>query len=262
MWATPLRSHVTRAAMKVSVLTSGSMLIDHSQLYWNHDPGRSIRHPVFAVLIEHEAGHVMIDTGFDLAHVRSVLPFVEPRHDIGGPIADELTRADAAFEHVSYLIHTHLHFDHVGADRKLEDATVFVHKEEMRHARVPESFEALSYSDQQFAASVAKLELIDRDTEVLPGIWMLETPGHSAGHCSILLCGANGLDLLLCGDAAYTRANLECTVISGFHLDPVESVRSIKRLSQFAARDHVTVWFPHDMDEFATYPTSPARVEL
>jgi 4-pyridoxolactonase len=248
--------------MKLSVVTSGSMLIDHSQLYWNHEPGRSIRHPVFALLVEHPDGRVLIDSGFDMEHVRAVLPFVEPREDIGGPVADGLAALGLGFADIDHLIHTHLHFDHVGADRLIREATVFVHREELRQARVPEPFEALSYSDQRFAGDSVTLELVEGDTEVLPGITMLETPGHSAGHCSVLIRGETGREVLFCGDAAYTRANLERTIISGFHLDPSESVRSIRRLQRLARDDSLTLMFPHDMGELEGYPISPAALEL
>jgi 4-pyridoxolactonase len=248
--------------MRVTVLACGSMLIDYSQLFWNHHPGRSVRHPVFAVLIEHPAGHILVDTGFDLAHVQSDLPFVEARPDLGGPLEAALSRAGVNPGDVNFLIHTHLHFDHVGGDRLVPDATVFVHRQELRQARVPESFERLSYSDQRFCGPDTAVELIDVDSEVLPGVWMLETPGHSAGHCSVLLKGNAGGSLLLCGDATYTRANLEQAVISGFHIDPVQSVRSIHRLRELAADGDPTLWFPHDMDEFETYPSSPAWLDL
>jgi 4-pyridoxolactonase len=253
---------MTGASMRVSVIPSGSMLIDYSQLYWNHNPGVSIRHPVFSVLVEHPNGRVLIDTGFDLEHVSSVLPFVEPLHDIGGPLTEGLRAAGLRPEDVDYLLHTHLHFDHVGGDSVLSRATVFVHREELRQARAPESFEGLSYSDQRYFADGARVELIDSDTEVLPGIEMLQTPGHSAGHCSILLTGASGRRLLLCGDATYTRENLDRTIISGFHLDPVASVRSIRRLQRLASEHQATLWFPHDAEEFPGYPLAPAHLPL
>jgi 4-pyridoxolactonase len=253
---------VSAAPMQVSVVPAGSMLIDHSQLYWNHNPGVSIRHPVYSVLIEHPEGRVLIDTGFDLSHVGSVLPFVEPQHDIGGPLTAGLRAAGARPEEIRYLIHTHLHFDHVGGDSELTEATVFVHREELRQARDPESFEALSYSDQRFFARGARVELIESDTEVLPGITMLQTPGHSAGHCSILLSGASGQTLLLCGDATYTRGNLERAIISGFHLDPVASVRSITRLQRLAREHDAMLWFPHDAEEFPSYPQAGNRLSL
>ena len=248
------------APMKVTIAPAGSMLIDHSQLLWNHDPGRSIRHPVYVVLIEHPAGRVLIDTGFDQGHADAVLPFVEARPDLGGPLTDALARAGAALGALDYVIHTHLHFDHVGGDALVDGARIFVHANELRQARAHESFEALSYSDRQFEQ--VEMEAVEGDVEVLPGIVLLETPGHSAGHYSVLLRGESGAQLLFCGDASYTARNLEQKIISGFHLDPVRSVRSLERLQQVAAETRATLFFPHDPESFETYRRSPDYYEI
>jgi 4-pyridoxolactonase len=240
--------------VKVTIVPSGSMLIDHSQLYWNHEPGRSIRHPVYAILIEHPAGRILVDTGFDLDHVNAVLPFVEPQ---GAPLSQAL-----ALDSIDFVIHTHLHFDHVGADGLLDGVTVFVHRDELRQARTPEPFEQLSYSDRQFDNPQATVELLEGDVELFPGIRLLETPGHSAGHYSLLLAGESGRQLLFCGDASYTAGNLERTIVSGFHLDPVESVRSLRRLQRLAAQTSAELFFPHDPESFETYRIAPESYEI
>jgi glyoxylase-like metal-dependent hydrolase (beta-lactamase superfamily II) len=50
----------------------------------------------------------------------------------------------------------------------------------------------------------ARFELHDGDTEVLPGLEVIATPGHTAGHQSVVVkSGDTGSDLLI-GDAAYT----------------------------------------------------------
>jgi 4-pyridoxolactonase len=250
------------APMKVTIAPAGSMLIDHSQLFWNHDPGRPIRHPVYAVLIEHPTGRVVVDTGFDQAHVEAVLPFVEPQPEPEGPLAHALARAGTELGAVDYVVHTHLHFDHVGSDGQLDGVTVFVHRDELRQARTPEPFESLSYSDRQFDNPNVTLELLEGDVEVLPGIVLLETPGHSAGHYSVLLRGTSGQQLLFCGDASYSAKNFQQTVISGFHLDPVESVRSLRRLQRLAAQTGATLFFPHDPESFDTYRRSPEHYEI
>ncbi len=248
------------ASMKVTIAPAGSLLIDHSQLLWNHDPGRTIRHPVYAVLIEHPAGRVLVDTGFHQEHVEAVLPFIEPQPEPGGPLADALARAGTEIGAADYVVHTHLHFDHVGGDALIDGATVFVHAQELRQARAHESFEALSYSDRQFEK--VEMEPLEGDVEVLPGIVLLETPGHSAGHYSVLLRGASGAQLLFCGDASYTARNLEQKIISGFHLDPVQSVRSLERLQQLADETGATLFFPHDPESFDTYRRSPEHYEI
>src|SRR5581483_4897806 len=64
-------------AMRVWLLDGGSIVIEHTQLMWNV-PGPQCRIPVYSVLIEHEDGLFLIDTGIDLDHMNSVLPFELP----------------------------------------------------------------------------------------------------------------------------------------------------------------------------------------
>ena len=49
----------------------------------------------------------------------------------------------------------------------------------------------------------ARFELLDGDAEILPGLSVIATPGHTRGHQSVVIHGGNGDDLLI-GDAAYT----------------------------------------------------------
>ena len=50
----------------------------------------------------------------------------------------------------------------------------------------------------------AQWELLDGDTEVLPGLRVITTPGHTAGHQCVVVSTADGRSDLLIGDAAYT----------------------------------------------------------
>ena len=53
----------------------------------------------------------------------------------------------------------------------------------------------------------ARFELLDGDAEIVPGVRVVATPGHTIGHQSVIVEGAQGTatDLLI-GDAAYTSA--------------------------------------------------------
>ena len=50
----------------------------------------------------------------------------------------------------------------------------------------------------------ARFELLDGDAEVLPGLEVIATPGHTAGHQCVLVRGDGEAFDLLIGDAAYT----------------------------------------------------------
>jgi 4-pyridoxolactonase len=50
----------------------------------------------------------------------------------------------------------------------------------------------------------ARFELLDGDTEVVPGLAVITTPGHTVGHQSVVVQAADGTSHVLIGDAAYT----------------------------------------------------------
>jgi glyoxylase-like metal-dependent hydrolase (beta-lactamase superfamily II) len=50
----------------------------------------------------------------------------------------------------------------------------------------------------------ASFELLDGDTEILPGVSVITTPGHTEGHQSVVVRTGDGSADLLTGDAAYT----------------------------------------------------------
>ena len=54
-----------------------------------------------------------------------------------------------------------------------------------------------------FDFASARFELLDGDADVLPGLSVITTPGHTAGHQCVVVQTADGPDLLI-GDAAYT----------------------------------------------------------
>ena len=66
--------------MKVWLLDSGSIVIEHTQLMWNV-PGPQVRIPSYSVLVEHDDGLFLIDTGFDLEHTNARAPVRATRAD-------------------------------------------------------------------------------------------------------------------------------------------------------------------------------------
>jgi N-acyl homoserine lactone hydrolase len=100
---------------------------------------------------------------------------------------------------ISLVINTHLHFDHCGQNAVFKHAPFYVQRAELDRAR-RESAELAGWFDFMGA----RFELLDGDTEILPGLSVIATPGHTAGHQCVMVSTGDGSPDLLIGDAAYT----------------------------------------------------------
>jgi N-acyl homoserine lactone hydrolase len=93
-----------------------------------------------------------------------------------------------------------------------------------------------------------RFELIDGDAEVAEGVRVVATPGHTAGHQSVIVEGADGGAIMI-GDAAYTSdiyregENADLSHWRGQYADREAWAGSLRRLH--GMRPHV-VHFCHD----------------
>ena len=248
--------------MRVWFLDGGSIVIEHTQLQWNV-PGPQVRIPVYSVLVEHDDGLFLLDTGIDLDHMKRVLPFELPEQTEEQTIPAQLAACGFGLDDVTVLVNSHLHIDHVGGNQLFKGTKVrhLIHERELAQARDHEPFEFFGYSDKSWDYPGAAIETFSGDQELARGLTVLETPGHTVGHCSFLLEGKER-SMLLAMDVAYTAAALERGIQPGFHHTPVDGVRSIARVKEVAGEKGAEIFFSHDMEAWQGYRRAPAAYEL
>ena len=265
---------------RVFILDGGTLVIDGFHIYWNRGPAGEVRFPVYSVLIDHADGLYLFDTGFDCDHVNAVLPFEKPIQSERQSLVGALALAGYRPQDVDYVVNSHYHFDHCGGNRHLREACTVCHALEFAQCSSPQPFELLGYSDLSFHADLhrerlkregrdvpvdpesdiwtPRVELVSGDQEIAKGLCLIETPGHTAGHYSLLVELAGRRPMLFTADAAYTRKGLEQEIIPSFHLDPVKAVASMKRLKDVALERDAEIFVGHDGEAFAGYDTAPA----
>jgi 4-pyridoxolactonase len=244
-------------ATQVRLLDSGTLVIDQSHITWNIGCGTPVRFPVYSVLIEHADGLFMFDSGYDLDLVNQMLPFELPEQSAEQTVPAQLERCGLKPDDVSVLINSHLHFDHCGGNKHLVGATTYLHRDELRQARTPEPFERLGYADRGYDHPAAKFELLEGDVRLADGIHLFHTPGHTVGHYSLLVELEGSHPLLFMADVSYTVAAFANDQQAGFHNNPVDGVRSIRRVKRLAKEWGAEVIFTHDMEVFNTYALAP-----
>ena len=174
--------------------------------------------PVPFYLLRHPLGDVLVDGGNPLAvardpraHWGALADIFEVHMTEGQHCAVQLRELGVAPESVRYVVQTHLHIDHTGALGHFPDATVVVHARELQAAREAESPTATGYVREDFDRPELRWQPVDGEIDLFEDgtIRLIETPGHSAGHMSLLVDLSETGPVMLTADAADNRAQWE-----------------------------------------------------
>jgi N-acyl homoserine lactone hydrolase len=120
------------------------------------------------------------------------------------------------------------------------------------HVQAEELKAALAGSDEAYFLddfAQAKFTIQRGEYTLAPGIRAVSTPGHTAGHMSLLVELASGPPILLCGDAADLHENLEYDVAPGLCWEEREdlALASIRKLKAVARETGAQLWPNHDL---------------
>jgi glyoxylase-like metal-dependent hydrolase (beta-lactamase superfamily II) len=134
---------------------------------------------------------------------------------------------------IATVVLSHLHFDHMANSECFPKAEIILHEDE--YAYVHEhgtSDPAISMSQVEGLLRRPQLSLISGELEVLPGIRVIKTPGHSGGHISVVL-NVDGKRVVLAQDAVKHRGELASGHAAGA-FDEVAAKASIRRIAELA----------------------------
>ena len=147
--------------------------------------------PVHGFLIKHPDGAGMVDTGYG-----TPLELIKDYKPVNASVAEALRKHDVEPSDIRWIITSHLHFDHCGQNAVFPQAPVYLQRTEYEHkgAGTPRAW--LEYAGARF-------ELLDGEREIVPGVRVLTTPGHTVGHQSVAIETPNGTELIS-GDACWT----------------------------------------------------------
>lgn len=195
--------------------------------------------PVHGFVIKHPSvGAILVDTG--VGYPESL---VREWKVVNKHAADAMAEHDLSPADVRIVINTHLHFDHCGQNAVFKHAPFYVQRSELERARREDTV-----TNEWFDFTGARFELLDGDAEIAEGVRVVATPGHTVGHQSVLVEGADG-EALMIGDAAYTagiyaRADqADLRVWRGQYDDREAWSQSLHRLRDIHPRD---IHFCHD----------------
>lgn len=159
-------------------------------------------------------------------------------------------------EDVHMVINTHLHFDHAGGNTVRENGAVvptfprakyFIQHGEYEDAARANERTRASYRRENFTpiAHVDQWEFLDGDTELLPGVSVVITEGHTRRHQSIKV-ESEGQVAFYLGDLIPTVSHLPLPYIMGYDLYPLQTLETKRWVLDRAYEEKWLLVFEHD----------------
>lgn len=264
--------------VRIHAIQTGTVAIKESQRSGNRGRGlgRLLRVlfdrrwteplPIYAWVIEHPEGIIVVDTGETARTAESgyfprwnpyywlgVKMFVQPEEEVG----PQLQKLGIAPADVRWLVMTHLHTDHAGGLHHFPAVEILVSRTEYELASsragqmngfLPHRWPAWFAPRLVEFASQALGPFPERITLTQAGdVHLVPTPGHTDGHLSVIVEDGD-LSYFLAGDTSYSEQLMRDQVVDGVTFDQQAARQTLARILAYT-QDRPTVYLPsHDPD--------------
>jgi len=219
--------------------------------------------PIWSWLIEHPEGLFLIDTGLS-AEVNQPnyfkkLDFISKYYfekqmlfeiKEEEEIHNQLNKIGIPIQSIDKIILTHLHIDHTGGLKHFKDIPIIVNQREWEtmDGSFPKLFpQNLNLKKVILGSSFEKFECAHYLTK-RKDLIMVETQGHTRGHCSIILKINEHQIIFIAGDVAYNEKKLKDKVFSATVKNYKKNITSCNQIINLAMKVN-TIFLPsHDFE--------------
>lgn len=219
-----------------------------------HNDKLQIEHPTDPMLIQYQGRNLLIDTSFGQGKLsqkqeRNYGVTAHPR------LEDSLAELGLVPSDIDTILMTHMHFDHIGGltmpdeqgnlVSRFPKAQILVTQIEWDEVRNPNIRTKSTYFPQDWQAIQDQVKLFEGCIEVMPGIQMIHTGGHSNGLAIVVLT-QKGDKLYHMSDLMPMHVHQNPLWVLAFDDYPMDSIKAkVKYLPQ-AYQEGAKFLFYHD----------------
>jgi glyoxylase-like metal-dependent hydrolase (beta-lactamase superfamily II) len=167
-----------------------------------------------------------------------------------------LAAAGATARDIDIVLATHLHFDHIGGATALIDgvlaprfprAEYVIRRQEWDDATHPHERNKASYLAENFMplADAGRVRFLSEDGEVVPGIRVERTGGHTMHH-QLVRIESGGQTAIFAADLMPTTAHVDLPWIMGYDLYPMDTLEFKRQFLRQAIAGEYVIFFEHD----------------
>src|SRR5690242_12493039 len=212
--------------------------------------------PIVCYLVQTGDGqNILIDSGLP-----EIMPEGETEFENGQDVIAQLARLGLQPEDIHTVISTHYDIDHAGRHGAFTQARYVVQRAHHEDAASNPRFAA---NRPQWDQPRERLRLVEGDTELLPGLSLIETSGHVPGHQSALVrLPKTGATLLPIDAVPFGEGFTRNEQDDGSNPD-AEAIRaSTMKLLDLVEREHIgLVIFGHDKEQWERLKKLPEYYE-
>ncbi|MGH8176142.1 MAG: N-acyl homoserine lactonase family protein [Steroidobacter sp.] len=211
-------------------------------------------------LIRHGDDYMIWDTGYPAASTGA-----QP----SGPIVktslvEQLAQLKLTPDQIKFVGISHYHGDHTGQAASFPQATLLIGKGDWDALTAsPPAAGANPTPVTHWISGGGKVDVVPRDKDVFGdgSVVILDTPGHTPGHHSVLVRLKDKGNVLLTGDLAHFRENYDSNGVPSFNTNRADTLASLDRFKQIAANLKATVIIQHDPRDIDKLPAFPAAAK-
>ena len=240
-------------------LDGGAMFGVVPRVLWEQccpaDDSNRVQLSLTCLLIQAHGKNILVDTGLGPKNDEKFNRMFDVERTPS--LQNSLNKSGISPEDMYFVINTHLHFDHAGGNTIRNEegqivsaypkATYFVQRGEYEDAVSSNERTRASYRRENFnpIMHVNQWEFLDGDTEVLPGVSMVVTPGHTQHHQSVKV-ESEGQVAFFLGDLIPTISHLPLPYIMGYDLYPLQTLETKRWILDRAFEEEWLLIFEHD----------------
>ena len=266
----PLTREISVGSIRIHAIESGIQWLDGGAMFgvvpkplWQRriPSDDQNRNPLAlrCLVIESPDELVLVDTGIGNKESEEFhkLYGVE---NAGNPtrLEDGIRAAGFMPDDIGIVLSTHLHFDHSGGNTfqdlegnirpAFQNARYVVQRGEFDFAHSGNERVRASYLSQNFdpIQEAGLWDFVEGATEVVPGVKVIPTPGHTPFHQSVVI-ESDGEIACFLGDVCPTAAHIPLPWIMGYDLEPLVTLESKKKLWALARDQEWLLIFEHDL---------------
>lgn len=209
------------------------------------------------LLVQTGGKNIVVDTGHGdkLTDKQKAFQHMERP---GGTVLDGLARLGLVPQDIHLVIDTHLHGDHAGGNTRYDtngniaaafpNAEYVVQRREYQDAMQPNERTRATYLLENYHPLVesGQMRLLDGDTELLPGVYGVMTPGHTPGHMAVHFESGGQHALFICDLASYAIHFERLGWMTAYDVEPLVTLETKRRWQQWALEMNALLIFPHD----------------